>query len=141
MGSGGAMADVLGLTGWVTETHALAEAREEEIFAKLQAMKAQGGCMLASTYGKPPSDGPDSHAAHRMPGIHDWHVYSVLDVSKEGDTRYVLLRNPWGSSEPGFDGADDGTFRLPLSDFLKAYETLAVASPETGKEFMPPPKG
>jgi hypothetical protein len=57
-------------------------------------------------------------------GVHANHGYSVLRTETEGNDRFVVLRNPWGSGEPRGDGVDDGVFRLPLQDFVKLYGQL-----------------
>lgn len=36
----------------------------------------------------------------------------------------MTLRNPWGDSEPAGNGADDGVFKLKLSEFRRLYENV-----------------
>jgi len=73
-------------------------------------------------------------------GVVSGHAYSVLGTQTDGDDRYVVLRNPWGSGEysnPAYetdvdwakDGkldGDDGVFRMKLEDFHRLYEHTDV---------------
>ncbi len=54
-------------------------------------------------------------------GIVKKHVYSVLGVSERNGQKYVTLRNPWGDTEPGKDGKNDGIFELKFETFKKQY--------------------
>jgi hypothetical protein len=49
------------------------------------------------------------------------HAYTVLDYDEGTDT--VTLRNPWASHP-----APDGTFELPVGDFLRMFEYLDISS-------------
>jgi hypothetical protein len=60
-------------------------------------------------------------------GLIDDHVYSVLGTETIGGEKYVDLRNPWGETEPGNDGNNDGEFKMKLSDFVKEYSFVDVA--------------
>lgn len=57
-------------------------------------------------------------------GLHANHCYTVLGVEERGGKRWLKLRNPWGESEPGNDGADDGMFELELADVGKYFDKL-----------------
>lgn len=59
-------------------------------------------------------------------GLHADHSYSVMGygIDKDGD-RCIYLRNPWGESEPGADGKDDGYFEYKLSRAYKYFATLS----------------
>jgi hypothetical protein len=68
--------------------------------------------MVSSTWDKVPGeDFPEGRADWWVPN----HAYSVLDFDPASQT--VRLRNPWGR-RPG----PDGTFKLPLAIFLRAYQ-------------------
>ena len=54
------------------------------------------------------------------------HAYSVLGVEEKNGEKFVKLRNPWGQSEYGNDGKNDGFFSLPLSKFTELYASLYV---------------
>ncbi|MFT3706257.1 MAG: C2 family cysteine protease [Archangium sp.] len=57
-------------------------------------------------------------------GVYGDHSYSVLGYEKSGNERYVVLRNPWGESEPSGNGANDGVFKLKLAEFQKLYDNV-----------------
>lgn len=54
-------------------------------------------------------------------GLSKGHVYAILGVSEKDGQRFVTLRNPWGHTEPGKDGKDDGVFTMPLAEFKKQF--------------------
>jgi hypothetical protein len=54
-------------------------------------------------------------------GLVKGHVYAILGVSEKKGQRFVTLRNPWGDTEWGKDGKDDGTFTMKLADFKKQF--------------------
>jgi hypothetical protein len=58
--------------------------------------------------------------------IFPWHVYTVLGTEVKDGKQYVTLRNPWGDTEPGNDGVDDGIFKLTFADFKKYYIDVYV---------------
>jgi hypothetical protein len=57
-------------------------------------------------------------------GVYGDHAYSILGYETAGTERYVVLRNPWGESEPANNGANDGVFKLKLADFQKLYDNV-----------------
>ncbi|HEY0882776.1 MAG TPA: C2 family cysteine protease, partial [Archangium sp.] len=57
-------------------------------------------------------------------GVYGDHAYSILGYEQTGSERYVVLRNPWGESEPANNGANDGVFKLKLADFQKLYDNV-----------------
>jgi hypothetical protein len=57
-------------------------------------------------------------------GVYGDHAYSILGYEKSGTERYVVLRNPWGESEPAGNGANDGVFKLKLEEFQKLYDNV-----------------
>ncbi len=72
----------------------------------------------AGTYGE------DQEAKYTNTGVYANHAYSVLGYEKSGTDRFVIVRNPWGESEPAGNGANDGIFKLKLEDFTKLYQSL-----------------
>ncbi len=54
-------------------------------------------------------------------GLVKGHVYAILSVSEKDGQRMVQLRNPWGNTEPGADGKNDGIFSIKLEDFKKQF--------------------
>jgi hypothetical protein len=57
-------------------------------------------------------------------GVYGDHAYSILGYEKSGTERYVVLRNPWGESEPAGNGKNDGIFDLKLDDMPKWYSVV-----------------
>ncbi len=57
-------------------------------------------------------------------GVYGDHAYSILGYEQQGTQRYVVLRNPWGESEPSGNGANDGIFKLKLEEFAKLYQNV-----------------
>lgn len=78
------------------------------------------------------------------------HEYSVWDLTWHGDDGKkhfasqepdkipkdlamskcgVVCRNPWGSTEPGDDGKDDGIFELPLTMALRCFASIDIGGP------------
>lgn len=72
----------------------------------------------AGTYGE------DQESKYTNTGVYADHAYSVMGYEKSGTERFVILRNPWGESEPAGNGPDDGVFKLKLEDFTKLYQSL-----------------
>jgi hypothetical protein len=68
--------------------------------------------------------GEDQEALYTNTGVYADHSYSVLGYEKSGNDRYVVLRNPWGESEPAGNGPNDGVFKLKLDEFAKLYSSL-----------------
>ena len=62
-------------------------------------------------------------------GIVEDHAYTLLGTEEKNGQQLVKLRNPWGSGEPGRDGKDDGTFTMPVEQFMKAYTMIEYAHP------------
>ncbi|MBE2250341.1 MAG: hypothetical protein IAE78_12425 [Myxococcus sp.] len=63
-------------------------------------------------------------ARYTNTGVYGDHAYSVLGYEQQGNDRFVILRNPWGESEPAGNGANDGVFKLKLEEFAKLYQNL-----------------
>ena len=78
--------------------------------------------MAACTYDK------DRSSLYSGTGLYPCHAYSVLGFEEKSGQRFVQLRNPWGSSEPGNDGKNDGIFLLELSKFMTLYESVSVVA-------------
>ena len=76
----------------------------------------------AGTYGESES------AKYTNTGVYADHAYTVMGYEKSGTERYVVLRNPWGESEPAGNGANDGVFKLKLDEFTKLYQSLYFQS-------------
>ncbi|MEN9796508.1 MAG: hypothetical protein RL653_204 [Pseudomonadota bacterium] len=48
------------------------------------------------------------------------HAYAVVGVEEFEGVKSLLVRNPWGNTEPGNDGRNDGFFRVP-ADAVASY--------------------
>ena len=123
MGEGGSSAGALeALTGATTSYKSTEYTPADTMWDKIKAATDKGNPMSAGTYGE---DRKDMYAGTRM---YAWHAYTVLGAHEKGRgknrKKYVKLRNPWGSSEPGSDGKDDGIFELTLADFMKFYSSV-----------------
>jgi hypothetical protein len=86
----------------------------EQVVKNVDAKKPIG----AGTYGD------DQEAKYTNTGVYANHAYSVLGYEKSGTDRFVIVRNPWGESEPAGNGANDGIFKLKLEEFTKLYQSL-----------------
>ncbi len=123
IGNGGLAGDVIGAltgrsVGWTTtKTGAL-----DVVYQNVKNGAANHKPMAAPTYGK------DSGVDYSGTGVYAWHMYTVLGAVEEGGQKYIQLRNPWGSSEPGSDGANDGIFKMKLEDFAKLYQGVNIGS-------------
>ena len=119
IGNGGRAGEVFeALTGrgytWSSTKYTPADRLYQSISTALAAHRP----VTAGTYGK------DSGVDYTGTGVYAWHAYTVLGASEEQGTRYIQLRNPWGNTEPGSDGKNDGIFKMKLDDFMKLYGTV-----------------
>ncbi len=87
----------------------------ERLYGQLERAFEGGQSVVAATHGK------DREELYNGSGLYAWHAYTVLGVEEVDGEKYVQLRNPWGRSEPGNDGVNDGVFRLTVDEFAKYY--------------------
>ncbi|MBL8909406.1 MAG: hypothetical protein JNM17_01765 [Archangium sp.] len=121
IGNGGNAGTVFeALTGkppqWTSTTYTPAD----QLYSRLTRSIADHKPITAGTHGK------DSGVDYTGTGVYAWHAYTVLGTSEEAGTKYVQLRNPWGKSEHGSDGKDDGIFKMKLDDFMKLYNSINI---------------
>ncbi|MFZ5441966.1 MAG: C2 family cysteine protease [Myxococcota bacterium] len=121
IGNGGSagrvMSEVLGRPQgyeWVSAGNA------ERLYNRIKNDIARGVPVAAGTHGT------DQAARYTNTGVYANHAYSVLGVEEKNGEKFVKLRNPWGQSEYGNDGKNDGFFSLPLSKFTELYASLYV---------------
>jgi hypothetical protein len=119
IGNGGHVSDVFeAVTGadasYLGISYSGADRVWSQVVANVDAKKPIG----AGTYGE------DREAQYTNTGVYANHAYSILGYEKAGTERYVVLRNPWGESEPAGNGPNDGIFKLKLEDFTKLYQSL-----------------
>ena len=67
-------------------------------------------------------------ARYTNTGVYGDHAYSILGYEQQGNEKFVIMRNPWGESEPAGNGANDGIFKLKLEEFAKLYQNLMFTS-------------
>ena len=122
MGNGGKVSTVLqNLYGQKTKYVPIQERTLDNLWKFISEAKKGSWPMVALTFGKKHED---AKALYKGIKLYPSHAYSILDSRKENGQRYVTLRNPWGKSEPGNDGKNDGIFELTLEDFKKYYMDL-----------------
>lgn len=122
IGNGGHMSDVfedcLGVdTGYMSIGSGNKDRLWDTIVKSVDGKKPIG----AGTYGE------DQEAKYTNTGVYADHAYSILGYEKVGTERYVVMRNPWGESEPAGNGPNDGIFKLKLDDFTKLYQSMYYA--------------
>jgi hypothetical protein len=115
--SGDVMAAVLGKDDRYTS---LGWASPDDVFKKIKEAETNKWPATAGTHGKDRAD------IYTNTGVYANHAYSVLGAVEENGVKYVKLRNPWGQSEPGYDGKNDGFFKLELDKFMKLYSSIAI---------------
>ncbi|MGC4121343.1 MAG: C2 family cysteine protease [Myxococcales bacterium] len=121
IGNGGYPTEVMtAITGNSSSYYATKSNTKDQLFELIQLGSEMKTPMTALTYGE------DMKDMYNGTGVYAWHNYSVLGASVENGVKYVQLRNPWGSSEPGSDGKNDGIFKMKLDDFAKLYMGLNV---------------
>ncbi len=116
IGNGGYATEVLeALTGNRASATSTTATSTDALFSRIERASSSGAPITAGTHGK------DSGVDYNGTGVYAWHVYTVLGTSQENGAKYVELRNPWGNTEPGNDGKNDGIFKMKMEDFVKLY--------------------
>ncbi len=116
IGNGGRAGEVMSaLTGQKDRWTHLGSSPPDGVWRQLQTGLVNRTPMAAGTHGK------DSGVNYDGTGVYAWHVYSIHGLKEENGERYVQLRNPWGNTEPGSDGKNDGIFHMKLDDFMRLY--------------------
>jgi hypothetical protein len=122
IGNGGVTGNVMREVLGVSSQHSgVSEHNADRVFQLLKVAEQKGRVATAGTYGASES------ARYTNSGLYANHAYSVFGVVEDNGQRYVKLRNPWGQSEPGFDGKNDGIFKLELEKFAKYYSGIAIS--------------
>jgi len=121
IGSGGRSTDVMtALTGVSSSYYTTKANRASVIYDLIKTAEELQTAVTAVTHDK--TSGVD----YTGTGVYAFHMYTVLGAVEENGVKYVKLRNPWGSSEHGNDGKNDGIFKMKLEDFCKLYQGLNV---------------
>jgi hypothetical protein len=111
IGGGGVAGEVMGqVLGKSYDYVSLNAGNKERVYDQIKAAAAQGRPM----------------AAYTNTGVYANHAYSVLGTEEENGVKYVKLRNPWGQSEYGYDGKNDGFFRIELDKFAELYRAVHI---------------
>jgi hypothetical protein len=95
------------------------DADPAQVFQKVKEACANKGAVVALSqpYGS------------EVQGMIADHAYTLLGTEEKNGQQLVKLRNPWGQSEPGHDGRDDGVFTLTAEQFAKAYAMVESVRP------------
>lgn len=116
IGNGGRSGDVFeALTGRRSGWSSTSYTPADTLYTSISRAVAAHRPVTAGTHGE------DSGVNYSGTGVYAWHAYSVLDTRDEGGVKSVQLRNPWGNTEPGNDGKNDGIFWMTMEDFTKLY--------------------
>ncbi|HEY1088283.1 MAG TPA: C2 family cysteine protease [Archangium sp.] len=118
--AGKVMSEVMG-KGYQYEY--VSSSNKDRVYEMIKRAAANKQPMAAGTYGTTEA------ARYTNTGVYANHAYSVLGVEEENGTKYVKIRNPWGQSEHGYDGKNDGFFRIELGKFTELYQSLHVINP------------
>lgn len=120
VGNGGSASDLfMSISGRAADWGELKDYKPDALWKKIKSTTDKHHPVAAGTFAD-----NDPRAHYEGTGVHGDHFYSVLGASEENGTKYVTLRNPWGFDEPTGNGADDGVFKLPMTDFMKLYENI-----------------
>ncbi|MBL8914365.1 MAG: hypothetical protein JNM17_26910 [Archangium sp.] len=115
--AGQVMAEVLGRP---YSYENLSAANANQMYERIKTAAASNKPMAAGTYGT------DQASRYTNTGVYANHAYSVLGVEEKNGEKFVKLRNPWGQSEYGHDGKNDGFFSLPLAKFAELYRAVHI---------------
>jgi hypothetical protein len=119
IGNGGSPAGAMtSLTGKRTTALSTDYNSADEIFAAVKEGASRKAPMTAGTH--------DDKALYTNTGVYGDHAYSVLGTEEANGKKYILLRNPWGESEAGNDGRNDGFFKLEMAQFMKLYDDVSI---------------
>jgi hypothetical protein len=118
--AGKVMSEVMG-KGYKYEY--ISSSNKDRVYEMIKRAAEGNQPMAAGTYGT------SEAARYTNTGVYANHAYSVLGVEEENGTKYVKIRNPWGQSEHGFDGKNDGFFRIELGKFTELYQSLHIINP------------
>jgi hypothetical protein len=117
VGSGGSSSDVFEeLTGELSEYWPIdGRSTQDAVWKRVVSAIDDQRPLAAGTHGE---KGP---VHYTNTGVLGDHAYSIVGYQQEGDKRFVVLRNPWGDSEPRRNGPNDGVFKLPLERFMQLF--------------------
>ncbi|MBE2248151.1 MAG: hypothetical protein IAE78_01300 [Myxococcus sp.] len=123
VGNGGVASDVFEeLTGEASDYYDLhARTNPDTLWKRLTTAIDDGRPVAAGTH--------ERAELYTNSGVFEDHAYSVIGYQTEGARRFVVLRNPWGDTEPKNNGPDDGVFKLPFDRFMVLYANVMTLAP------------
>lgn len=126
VGEGGVVCDVMEeLTGEAADYVKLhARSNADTVWNRIVSGVDADRPMAAGTHG------PKGPVHYTNTGVLADHAYTIIGYQTEGSKRYVVLRNPWGDTEPKGHGEDDGVFKLELSRFMHLMADLHSTTPD-----------
>jgi hypothetical protein len=119
IGSGGLSSDVFeAAMGHDSDYMSISDNSMDRAFAKIKDKIDNKLPVSAGTYGD------DQEARYTNTGVYADHSYSVLGYEEVNGQKMVILRNPWGESEPAGNGPNDGIFKLDIKTFCHLYQSV-----------------
>src|SRR6185436_14805566 len=106
------------LTGINLSANPNSTAQLDSIYDTIKTATGDKKMVVASTY--------SANVAQPLDGMVGGHAYTVMGVEEENGQKYVVVRNPWGGTEPGNDGNNDGVFRLTVDQFAQQFSGYDV---------------
>ncbi|GMU61976.1 MAG: hypothetical protein AMXMBFR34_37390 [Myxococcaceae bacterium] len=124
IGNGGVAGQVMSeVMGKTYSYENLSGTNTDRLYERIKKAAENNQPMAAGTYGT------EDAAKYTNTGVYAHHAYSVVGAEEENGVKYVKLRNPWGQSEHGYDGKNDGFFRIEISKFTELYRAIHIVNP------------
>lgn len=109
------------ITGQEADTRQVDSSNEADIGPHIARALSEKKAVVAGSRGRIPGGASTGIVAN--------HEYSLLGYRRdEHGTEWVQLRNPWGDTEPGEDGKNDGIFWMRVSSFAKCFSEVSAVS-------------
>ncbi len=126
VGNGGVASDVFEeLTGKASDYYDLnARTNPDTLWKRITSAVDDGRPIAVGTHEE---KGP---VHYTNTGVFGDHAYSLIGYQTEGTKRFVVLRNPWGDTEPKNNGPDDGVFKLPFDRFMDLFANVMTLAPD-----------
>ncbi len=126
MGSGGVASDVFEeLTGEAADYYDLnARTNPDSLWQRITSAIDDKRPIATGTHEE---HGP---VHYTNTGVFADHAYSIVGYQTEGSKRFVVLRNPWGDTEPRNNGPDDGVFKVDLEKFMHLFANVMTIAKE-----------
>ncbi|MFN7131679.1 MAG: C2 family cysteine protease [Myxococcales bacterium] len=119
IGNGGLANDCMeAVLGRAPVNRSVKYASPDQLWRDITSAIDQKRPAAAGTYGE------SQKALYTNTGVFPNHAYSILGYEEKDGQRMLIIRNPWGESEPAGNGANDGIFKMKLDEFMKLYQTF-----------------